>query len=213
MLGFGFTVAKSQQDSEVFTVVEEMPEPEGGTRMLMEFIGKNIRYPAEAAERGVGGKVFLKFVIDEAGKMTDLHVLKSGGLKCLDDEAVRVVLAYGKPWKPGKQNGRAVKVYYNLPINFSLDEPYYILNISTSNAEYKEFCQLLLNEKFDEVEKRAKNFEGTTDDYALLYNYAVVEYYKDKKHFCKLMRLAQSKSEMDGNIRKLTSKYLSQYCN
>ena len=203
----------AQEKAEVFTIVEEMPEPEGGIRAMMEYIGKNIRYPAEAVERGIGGKVFLKFVVDENGKLTDMQVQKSSGLKCMDDEAVRVVLAYGKPWKAGKQSGRPVKTYYNLPINFSLEEPFYILNINSSSTEYKEFCQLLMDEKFAEIEKRAKKYEGGTDDYAVMYNYAVVEYYKDKKHFCKLMRMAQAKSEMDGTIRKLSSKYLSQYCN
>jgi protein TonB len=105
---------------EIFTVVEEMPEFPGGAMEMMKYIQKNIQYPQMAKEAGLSGKCFLKFVVNGSGNITDVTVLKGvpGCGEC-DREAIRVVKSMPN-WKAGKQNGRAVSVFFNLPINFQL---------------------------------------------------------------------------------------------
>ena len=105
---------------EIFTVVEEMPEFPGGMAGLGPFIQKNLQYPQMAKEAGLSGKCFLKFVVNENGSISDVTVLKGvpGCGEC-DREAIRVVKMM-PAFKPGKQNGRSVKVFFNLPINFQL---------------------------------------------------------------------------------------------
>jgi len=105
---------------EIFTVVEEMPEFPGGAMEMMKYIQKNIQYPQMAKEAGLSGKCFLKFVVNGNGNITDVQVLKGvpGCGEC-DREAIRVVKSMPN-WKPGKQNGRSVNVFFNLPINFQL---------------------------------------------------------------------------------------------
>jgi protein TonB len=105
---------------EIFTVVEEMPEFPGGPMEMMKYIQKNIQYPAMAREAGISGKCFLKFVVTGDGTISDVQILKGvSGCKDCDKEAMRVVKSMPK-WKSGKQNGRAVSVYFNLPINFTI---------------------------------------------------------------------------------------------
>lgn len=105
---------------EIFTVVEEMPEFPGGPMEMMKYIQKNIQYPAMAREAGISGKCFLKFVVNGDGTISDSQILKGvpGCPEC-DKEAMRVVKSMPK-WKAGKQNGRSVPVYFNLPINFTI---------------------------------------------------------------------------------------------
>lgn len=105
---------------EVFTVVEQMPEFPGGAAEMMKYIQKNIQYPQMAKENGISGRCFVKFVVEPDGAISNVEVLKGvqGGAD-LDKEAMRVVKSMPK-WNAGKQNGRAVRVYFNLPIQFRL---------------------------------------------------------------------------------------------
>ncbi len=110
----------AEKASEIFTVVEEMPEFPGGNLEMMKYIQKNIQYPAMAREAGISGKCFLKFVVNGDGTISDGTILKGvPGCPDCDKEAMRVVKSMPK-WKAGKQNGRAVPVYFNLPINFTI---------------------------------------------------------------------------------------------
>ena len=105
---------------EIFTVVEEMPEFPGGMGELMKYLGKNTQYPPMAREAGISGKVYLKFVVNSTGDITDVSVLKGvPGCPDCDKEAIRVVKSMPK-WKVGRQNGRPVSVFYNLPFSFQL---------------------------------------------------------------------------------------------
>jgi protein TonB len=105
---------------EIFTVVEEMPEFPGGAMEMMKYIQKNIQYPAMAREAGISGKCFLKFVVSGDGAISDVTILKGvAGCGDCDKEAMRVVKSMPK-WKAGKQNGRSVSVFFNLPINFTI---------------------------------------------------------------------------------------------
>lgn len=112
-------VAPIPPQDEVFTVTEQMPEFPGGQEALMEFIRSNIRYPEQAKDLGIQGKVICSFVVDKSGEISKVNVLRGIGHGC-DQEAVRVLRAMPK-WKPGKQNGKAVNVKYNIPISFKLN--------------------------------------------------------------------------------------------
>jgi len=105
-------------EEEIFTIVEDMPSFPGGEEALFKYLAQNIKYPQIAKEAGITGRVFVNFVIDKEGNVTDVKVLRGIGGGC-DEEAVRVVKNMPK-WSAGKQRGKPVKVSYNLPIKFSL---------------------------------------------------------------------------------------------
>ena len=106
------------QEQEIFQIVEEMPAYPGGDQKLMEYVAKNIKYPQIARETGIQGRVFVGFVVEPDGSVSNVKVLRGIGGGC-DEEAVRVVKSMPK-WKPGKQRGKAVRVSYMLPVNFKL---------------------------------------------------------------------------------------------
>ena len=106
------------QEQEIFQIVEEMPSYPGGEQKLMEFVAKNIKYPQIARETGIQGRVFVGFVVEPDGSVSNVKVLRGIGGGC-DEEAMRVVKSMPK-WKPGKQRGKAVRVSYMLPVNFKL---------------------------------------------------------------------------------------------
>ena len=108
-----------EDDEEVFMVVENMPEFPGGDLGLMKYIQKNVKYPPIAKEYNITGKVFISFVVDKSGSVTNVKVVR-GVDKNLDAEAVRVIKSLPK-YKPGKQRGKAVKVMFTVPINFTLN--------------------------------------------------------------------------------------------
>jgi len=105
-------------EAEIFTVVESMPEFPGGPAKMMEYIGKTIKYPMTARELGIEGRVFVNFVVEPDGSISNVKVLRPIGGGC-DEEAVRVVESMPK-WTPGKQRGQAVRVSFNLPVKFKL---------------------------------------------------------------------------------------------
>ena len=105
-------------EAEIFKVVEEMPEFPGGPAKMMEFIQTNIKYPMMARESDIQGRVFVNFVVEPDGSITNVTVMRGIGGGC-DEEALRVVQSMPK-WKPGKQRGSAVRVNYTVPIIFKL---------------------------------------------------------------------------------------------
>ena len=107
-----------EQSDEVYQVVEETPEYPGGTEAMYKFLRDNIHYPAKAKEEGVEGRVYVAFVVEADGRLSDIKVLRGIGGGC-DEEAVRVVEAMPR-WKPGRHHDKAVRVQYYLPIVFKL---------------------------------------------------------------------------------------------
>ncbi|GAA4455941.1 TonB family protein [Rurimicrobium arvi] len=103
---------------EIFKVVEQMPEFPGGEDALYKFLQDNVQYPPKATNAGKEGTVSVKFVVNEDGSISNVEVARPIGFD-MDEEAIRVVKKMPK-WKPGKQNGKAVKVYYRVPIRFVL---------------------------------------------------------------------------------------------
>jgi len=106
---------REPKPAEIFTVVEEQPVLEG----MYEFLSKNIRYPDEAKELGIQGKVFVTFVVEADGSVSNVRVLRGIGGGC-DEEAIRVVQSMPK-WTPGKQRGNSVRVQFNIPVKFTLN--------------------------------------------------------------------------------------------
>ncbi|MDA3880098.1 MAG: energy transducer TonB [Prolixibacteraceae bacterium] len=105
-------------DNGVFVIVEEMPVFPGGELALRRWISNNIDYPVIAAENGIQGKVYVTFVVDKDGSVSDARIAR-GVDPSIDKEALRVVNSLPK-WKPGKQRGKPVRVSYTVPINFQL---------------------------------------------------------------------------------------------
>ena len=109
---------QEKEEQQVFVVVEEMPEFPGGELALRTFIGKAIVYPTVAQENGIQGKVFVTFVVNKDGSVSNAKIAR-GVDPSLDAEALRVVATLPK-WKPGKQRGVPVRVSYTVPISFKL---------------------------------------------------------------------------------------------
>lgn len=107
-------------DPPFYLNVEEMPEYEGGFQEMSRYIFRKMRYPSSAQRTGTEGTVFVSFIINPEGKVTDVSVVKGISGDC-DKEAARVIGSM-KDWKPGKQNHRTVPVKMVLPIKFKLQE-------------------------------------------------------------------------------------------
>jgi protein TonB len=109
-----------EDPNKIFTAVEQEPTPAGGMPAFYKYLQNNMRYPAVAKENNVQGKVFMQFVVEKDGSLTDVKVIRGIGSGC-DQEAIRV-LQNAPKWRPGIQNGRPVRVQYNVPISFTLQQ-------------------------------------------------------------------------------------------
>ncbi|QJB33799.1 energy transducer TonB [Chitinophaga oryzae] len=105
---------------EILSFVEIMPEFPGGEAALFKYLKKNLMYPHMAQENGVGGTVFVQFVVSRDGSISDVKTVGAAKGAGLEEEAMRVVRKM-PGWKPGKQNGKPVTVLYNLPIRFQIE--------------------------------------------------------------------------------------------
>jgi len=99
-------------------IVESMPKPANGYKDFYAFVGKNLKYPKKAQRMGVEGKIFIQFIIDKQGNITELEVIRGIGMGC-DEEALRV-MKLAPRWQAGKQRGKEVRVRMVLPITFKL---------------------------------------------------------------------------------------------
>lgn len=112
-------VIEVEEKKPIFTIVEEMPSFPGGDEPRIKFLRDNIVYPQMAKENNIQGTVYVSFVVNSNGKVIDVKLLRGIGGGC-DEEAVRVVKLM-PPWNPGKQNGKSVRVQFNMPIRFTLN--------------------------------------------------------------------------------------------
>jgi protein TonB len=111
-------VSDKPVEPEPFIKVEEMPLFPGGDAALLKYIAENLRYPAEAIENKIQGKVILRFVVTPEGSVDRIGILR-GINTLLDEEAIRVVSSLPK-WNPGKQNGKPVPVWFFVPVSFKI---------------------------------------------------------------------------------------------
>jgi periplasmic protein TonB len=113
-------IVTEEKKDVIYQVVEQNPQFPGGNEALAEFLSKNILYPDAARESGIAGRVYIQFVVDKYGHIGSVKLTRGIGGGC-DEEALRVVKKM-PAWAPGKQNGQAVAVYFNLPVVFRLAE-------------------------------------------------------------------------------------------
>lgn len=109
---------EEMDDDEIYQIVEEMPQFPGGETKLIEYIAKNIKYPQVARETGIQGRVFVGFVVEPDGSISNVKLLRGIGGGC-DEEAVRVIKSMPR-WKSGKHRGKAVRVSYQIPVLYKL---------------------------------------------------------------------------------------------
>ena len=188
----GLSSSSDKPDNDtVFSVCEEMPEFPGGTEKFMEYLSSNIKYPEEAKEKGISGRVFIQFVIEKDGSVTNVKVMKGIGALC-DDEAVRVVKSMPK-WKPGKQKGKPVRVNYILPVSFKLDE-------GESNKPVKG--ETKADEKIYEAPETMPEYPGGMDGLRtyLQENLTVPEKYQNMKSKAEYRVLVKFVVAEDGSI-------------
>jgi len=113
-------IVEATSSDEVFKAVEINPEYPGGEGAFGKFLQKNINYPILAKENNIQGKVYLQFIVERDGSLTDIAIVREPG-SGLGDEAKRV-LKMSPHWKPGIQNGKPVRVQYTIPVNFTLGD-------------------------------------------------------------------------------------------
>ncbi len=126
LLGGLSALADAPSNDSVFQIVSEMPEFPGGTEALMQFVASSIKYPEDAVNEGKEGRVFVSFVVEKDGLVSNVKVLR-GVCYSIDEEASRVVRGMPR-WKPGMKDGKPARVSYQIPIMFKLGQ---------TNDEYK----------------------------------------------------------------------------
>ena len=112
-------IIRNNNDS-IYQIVDEMPEYLGGVEAMMKYVSENVQYPQEAKDKDIAGRVFISFVVEKDGSVSNVEVKRGIGGGC-DEEAVRVISAMPK-WKPGIKDGKPVRVSYMMPIVFKLTE-------------------------------------------------------------------------------------------
>tara|TARA_Y100001972_G_scaffold115640_1_gene152590 strand:+ start:5796 stop:7562 length:1767 start_codon:yes stop_codon:yes gene_type:complete len=117
---FDYLAQKSKMEGDIFTIVEEQPEYEGGLEVFKSHIANNIKYPLQARKLGIEGRVYIQFIVEKDGSLSDILVVKGIGGGC-DEEAVRVIKSLPSTFKPGSQRGMAVRVRMVMPIVFKLN--------------------------------------------------------------------------------------------
>ena len=118
MAGPPAPVQEESDEGEIFEVVEQNPMFPGGDKALMQYLQKNLKYPAQAQENGIQGRVMVQFVVNKDGSIVEPKIIRPVD-PSLDKEAIRVVSSMPK-WTPGKQRGKNVRVRFTLPVTFRL---------------------------------------------------------------------------------------------
>lgn len=119
LFSFMTSTAQTKKNDMLFSVVEVMPQYPGGQIAMMKYIMENMKYPEQAMKKGIQGRVVVSFIVEKDGRVSNVRLLRSVE-SSLDKEAVRVVKSMPK-WSPGKQNGKPVRVRFNVPVMFKLN--------------------------------------------------------------------------------------------
>ena len=119
LFSFMTSTAQTKKNDMVFDVVEVMPQFPGGQIAMLKYLMKNIKYPEQAMKEGIQGRVTVRFIVEKDGSISDVKPILSVH-PLLNKEAVRVVESMPK-WSPGKQNGKPVRVRFNVPVMFKLN--------------------------------------------------------------------------------------------
>lgn len=119
LFSFMTSTAQTKKNNMVFDIVEVMPQYPGGQIAMLKYIMENIKYPEQAMKEGIQGRVTVRFIVEKDGSISDVRPVLSVH-PLLNKEAVRVVESMPK-WSPGKQNGKPVRVRFNVPVMFKLN--------------------------------------------------------------------------------------------
>lgn len=119
LFSFMTSTAQTKKNDMVFDVVEVMPQFPGGQIAMLKYIMENMKYPEQAMKEGIQGRVAVSFIVEKDGSISDVKPILSVH-PLLNKEAVRVVESMPK-WTPGKQNGKPVRVRFNVPVMFKLN--------------------------------------------------------------------------------------------
>mgnify|MGYP001739000764 FL=1 len=119
LFSFMTSTAQTKKNDMVFDVVEVMPQYPGGPIAMLKYLMENIKYPEQAMKEGIQGRVTVRFIVEKDGSISDVKPILSVH-PLLNKEAVRVVESMPK-WSPGKQNGKPVRVRFNVPVMFKLN--------------------------------------------------------------------------------------------
>lgn len=149
ILLFSFANGFSQGDSLVYNVVEEVPQYPGGKNELIKFLQTNL------ATQKTHGVVYVKYIVNASGKVSDATVIQSSGSKLLDDEAIRVISIMPN-WTPGKLGGKSVSSYVNLPVNFKADRNG-DLTLASSILNYNSISMILFFDSYGNEIKMPNN--------------------------------------------------------
>lgn len=106
------------ETEEFFLIVEEMPQFPGGNEAMFKYIGENLEYPTEAKEAGIEGRVFVEFIVEKDGSISNVKIIRGIGHGC--DEATKKIVESMPNWEPGKQRGETVRVAFRMPVKFAL---------------------------------------------------------------------------------------------
>lgn len=118
LFSFMTSTAQTKKNNMVFDIVEVMPQYPGGQIAMLKYFMENIKYPEQAMKKGIQGRVTVRFIVEKDGSISDVRPVLSVH-PLLNKEAVRVVESMPK-WSPGKQNGKPVRVRFNVPVMFKL---------------------------------------------------------------------------------------------
>ena len=156
-------VEEKTANDEPFMVVENMPEFSGGPMAMMQYLQGNIRYPEEARDNNIQGRVLIQFVVEKDGSISNTEVVKSVH-ELLDAEALRCISAM-PAWTPGTQRGEAVRVKFTVPINFRLDDSSFqsvrVSYMKDMNVALFKSCKTPANPAMTVAEE---NLDNTIDD-------------------------------------------------
>jgi protein TonB len=122
----------SENEEEFFMFVEHMPEFPGGADNMYKYLGQNIKYPLIDRANGIEGKVFVQFIVEADGQVSNVEI-RRGLSETLNEESLRVFRSM-PAWEPGYQKGKAVRVQYVVPVYFQLDKK----SIKKAQKELKE---------------------------------------------------------------------------
>lgn len=110
----------ADENDRVYASAQQLPQYEGGMKQLMTDLANEVKYPEKALADGVSGRVVVKFVVNTDGSMSDFEVVRSQSEE-LDAEAIRAIKSIKGKWTPGKENGKAVRCMFTLPVSFALE--------------------------------------------------------------------------------------------
>ena len=173
------TSSKPANEEKVYSKVQEMPEFPGGHKGMIDYFETKLKYPALAKEKKLTGSVLVRFIIDTTGMVKKSWVVRGLGLGC-DEEALRLINSMPR-WTPGKDSGKVVNVYYNLPVKFAIK--------STTVSDEAAFKQGMMLMQKGEYAESIKSFtEALTlnpkNSKSLLYRGGVYHKLKDTDNAC-----------------------------